>query len=257
MNDFSANADLSAQEIAQLIHRVLHATGEEREHAVQHLAGVIRQVVNRVAARRHIREDIYEDLCNDAISKIWEKLGQFAPSRGSFHSWCYRIVDNLFMDIVRARKRGRKVLNVRRWKTKPISFKKIGFIAAGVIDEDAVEKAELRKDEPDVKPEAVKEEGGFSQSQLLALNNVPLLRRVICLAATGLYRRVPNQLWDSWVQQLGLLPPYPPDFRSCSDDKEILKHLAKIHGIGPSAVKQHLYRGAEAIRKVLQEDFEE
>lgn len=58
----------------------------------------------RLAVRMVDDEDEAQDVCQDAFIRAWLHFASFDPSR-SFTTWIYRIVSNICLDRLRARRR--------------------------------------------------------------------------------------------------------------------------------------------------------
>ena len=66
-------------------------------------------IVNRLVERvsRRFPAPIGQRLAEEAVSRIYQRLGQFCASRGCFARWCYRLLYNRALDLLRWHRRSR------------------------------------------------------------------------------------------------------------------------------------------------------
>jgi hypothetical protein len=79
----------------------------------------------------------------------------------------------------------------------------------------------------------------FSEQDLNTVRSwEPLRDRLIMLAATGLWLKVPEEEWRSWVEEVGWDWPFPPESFLDLDPSECMRELAKLTGIRRNTLSQ-------------------
>lgn len=198
---------------------------------------ITRRIAWEVGQRRFPGTQLAQDLCEEAPSHIWEKISTFRPAKGSFPAWCYRLVDNLAIDLLRQRQRRRPV-------DGPTGAPPDGQPQPWL----RVEDPRWRKEQQAVETRLDAQQG-FAPQDLERLQTVPVLRRVIALAVVGWSGAVPPDLWHKWLEDAKIDPPFPPP--DCSPKNGLrpnVRLVAEALEDSEDNVRAHFYRSLPVLR---------
>jgi RNA polymerase sigma factor (sigma-70 family) len=146
---------------------------EIRERALRELIPMIRRVARRVAARF---AGLYVDeLLGDASGEVWLALTGFQSGK-SFEAWCYGVLRNHLIDRLRKEQRER----MHRVNLAP------------KIEVSGLQQALER---------FLDQKTPFPEPDLATLRTWPLLGRLVVLALSGLWEKIPKEEWKAWVDE--------------------------------------------------------
>jgi DNA-directed RNA polymerase specialized sigma24 family protein len=185
------------------------------------VAPLIERIARRVAqgAGKSDREEFIEEALSLVLaprSKSPPRIGLYRPEEGAFEVWLHRVLINCWRSRRRGdRRRGRELINAAAVPARPDS---------GAEDWPA-DGAAL--------------EGPFSEADLARLASWGDRYRVEVLCLAGLWVKVPDQLWESWLRSYeaagrkSLPRPFPPDeFLNLDDPGRRTVPLARLLGYG-------------------------
>lgn len=192
---------------------------------------------------------IFEDFRDGYEFHIFRKLEEYDPSRARFSTWCYQVLYNWAIDLIRAEtsRRKREVLES-------------DFRGPERQEEESAEGGLEELAEASEEPvwEMVAQREALCPRQIEILEKLPVLRRVIACAAAGLVWRIPPTTWRQWVEQAKLDADFPPpELADYDEPLDRLRFLAEYLGASFSSVRQHWYRSLEVLREVFRKGEEE
>ena len=219
----------------QAIHQYRTAgTEAERNDAAQRLLavveGVARQVARTAQSRGGVARQLGRDLCDEAVGKVWEKLGKYDSQQQPFERWCYRVLKNLSIDLSKR----------KRPKQLPLCPE----------TEAELDPQDPRWDDDRQRLEhRLDAARRFSPADLGVLEQAPGKRRVLVLALSGQYTAVDPERWEAWHRQCGFDPPFPPPEMIREDELgDRVAVLAAHLAMRTDAVWRHWYRGLDLLR---------
>ena len=91
----------------------------------------------------------------------------------------------------------------------------------------------------------------FGVGDLSRLEEVPPITRLVLLALSGLWGKVPPERWGLWVGAAGAHLPFPPEgFTGIEQQAERTERLGAALGLGRAAVARRWYRGVPLLGKL-------
>ncbi len=204
---------------------------------------IVKRIAQKVAQQRFPRTQLAADLCVDAVSHVWEKREYFDPDSGQFEPWCYRVITNLAMDMLRHFLRRLEIDGpTGTFKSEPSDLT--------LVTVDGKWQTEQRRVDDEL-DSAVP----FKCDELAHLEKLPPLRRVIALVLTGWWRAVPPSTWEQWLHSAGIDSPFPPpECRPIYDFSENVSLIAQRLGRTVDSVRQHFYRSVPVLRGLTRYD---
>lgn len=205
----------------------------------------VRRIAKIIAQWRFPGTQLAQDLCDEAQSFIWEKRAKYHSEKGSFPSWCHTVLNNRATDML------------REWRQR----RRVDGVTGTWSDEDSepyepIEQADPRWDkEWGLINNQLDGERQFSRDELELIETLPLRRRVIALALMGLWRKVPEHIWNNWLDQACIQLPFPPD--ECSPANKLAENvriLAASLGDSEDAIRQHFYRARNVLKRLNYDD---
>ncbi len=195
-----------------------------------------RRIASQVAQKVFPGTQLARDLDGEAPTHIWERRNSFDPAR-PFEPWCYRVLFNLAMNLLRNRRRRRPIdgLTGASRSERPDATAEV---------EDRTWESTQRHVENQLDQAA-----GFGTEQLRWLETLPARRRVIALAVAGLWPAVPTDCWERWLGEAGIEPPFPPpECQPANGLHANVRLVAQCLGQTESAVRQHFYRSLQGLK---------
>lgn len=233
-------------EAPQLIQKVLTGQEPERSDAWLELVNkCILPILRLVMEKLGMSKRILQDFLDKYQSHIFEHLKDYDPSKGAFSTWCYQVLSNLGRDLVRAES----------------SRRKHEILTTDLYDPERAERRGVEELAVDTLPEPVWESAAENRwlppRKITILEKLPILRRVIVCAATGLVWRIPPPTWRQWVELAGLGADFPPQELADYDVPfDRLRFLSEYLGISYSSLRQHWYRSLEVLKDLFREEKE-
>ena len=178
------------------------ARGGDADRAMESLAPFIKETAQRIHGRYYsLRRQLASDFVSHSPALVWTRIEHFAdwyyqelPSevrkeeaKDFFAAWCYRELHFRYLDVGRGQKAEPKVK---------------GLESGGAGGDLADHRAPL--DEPSVYDFAL------TESESAELEEWDPLDGVILFALAGQWSQVPDGLWQTWLAELSLKPPFPP-----------------------------------------------
>jgi hypothetical protein len=138
-----------------------------------------------------------------------------------FAAWCFQVMDHHFCDLIEKRQRDPLALATTGRPTHEVE--QGDAFEEGIPDRSrggSLEEWEARQDREDP----------FSARDLRRIGEWKPPGRLVLLCRAGLWHKVPQELWDRWVGECGLVPPFPPQSWKDCDDSERNRLLAEALG---------------------------
>lgn len=209
----------------------------------------VKRIAKVVAYRRFPGTQLAEDFPDDAVSHVWENQ-QFYDSESPFEPWVFAVLGNLATDCLRKRRRRRRVdgLTGRYVEEESRADMEAGDDSGEEVDSEDrswkndQKRVEARIDVPD----------HFCERDLEFLATLPARRKIIALAVTGLWNEVPAEVWDTWLRDARIDPPFPPS-ECCPENLENGVHVnvrlvAEALGQTENTIRQHFYRAKNVLQ---------
>ena len=202
-----------------------NGTHQEQEDAACELSVRIHRIARRVVQHRPVGKQCKCDFEEEMPAEILEKLERvddpaaFDPARGCFAGWCFVVLLNRSQDWV------------GHW------FRQYGR-------EESLPPDWLEPSAPPVAPPAAEP---FSARELGLLGQMSSLQRVICVSTAGWSLRVPEEVWQQWLEDVHIEPPFPPpEIFVIDKPTKRLPLLAKALGKKWTAIRLDWYRGRKS-----------
>lgn len=199
---------------------------ELRDVAICQLHLIIQRLAQGVAYSLTVPLQMSYDLIDEATSYVWERLRSFnGKDGGKFSPWCRRVLRNWCID------------RVRELRRAPVHSE----TDLGLEEPDGLCTPDSWTDRPtaDTLDVLLDRKQPFGPDDLERIRSWKLRERLVLLALTNLWIKVPREEWSEWVQEYGLPEPYPP--ASCvvaGDQTERVRVLAECCGMLPNTLSQ-------------------
>jgi RNA polymerase sigma factor (sigma-70 family) len=205
---------------------------ERRDAAWSRLQKVIQKIAYRVVNRLSGHQ-LKSDFVEQAPTYVWERIAQFDAKRGSrFEAWCATVLCNRLRDWMRRRTAKREVATGSDPETLTL-----------------IEEVADHSDWAGLLQRALDREEAFSESDLARVRTWPLRTRLVVLAVSDLWRKVPAPEWETWVEKAGLKAPFPPQVVVNADSvSDRVNVLAECLGMKPNTLSQQWHRGKDRLR---------
>lgn len=232
----SADHTGNAVRCERLVEQVLSGNEAEREQACSALVEhCILPAAKQIAQRRCFSKQPKKDFLDAAAGHVFEKLSQFDPAKASFAAWCYRVLKNLAIDLGKKTQRRRE-------------------LAFSVLEDESGAEFEIADSVRGGLEALLEGDLVLSARQREVLESDPPLGRVILVAAAGLAPAVEEGVWNGWLAEAGVEPPFPPlEMYDEVDPTKRLPILAEALNMQADAVRQHWYRRRTTLRKLFDE----
>ena len=202
VEDLIATDKLSEEALIALF---LAGTQHQREVIASKLCAIIRRSARAVVHGRPVGPQFRLDFVEQMPAEVLEKVRQLAfdPEKGRFEAWCRKVLKHRYLDLVDQWARRCK-------RERPLPPGDVpgetSVLPAGICGDDEPRPAipyddgqrGTCRDEP------------FSGRELDLLQKMPRLQRVICISAAGWSPRVPAEVWQQWLAEVRIQPPFPP-----------------------------------------------
>lgn len=205
---------------------------ERRDAAWSRLQKVIQKIAYRVVNRLSGHQ-LKSDFVEQAPTYVWERIAQFDAKRGSrFEAWCATVLCNRLRDWMRRRTAKREVATGSDPETLTL-----------------IEEVADHSDWAGLLQCALDREEAFSESDLARVRTWPLRTRLVVLAVSDLWRKVPAPEWETWVDEASLDAPFPPQVVVNADSvSDRVNVLAECLGMKPNTLSQQWHRGKDRLR---------
>jgi RNA polymerase sigma factor (sigma-70 family) len=203
---------------------------------------IVKRIAREVARRRFPKTQLAQDLCDNAAGHVWERRNSYDPGKAPFEAWCFTVIRNLATDLLRSlRLRGH--VDGRTGK----------FVSDSEAEIPCPEDFEDRSAHLQLEhiQYQLDHRTAFCKQDLAALEELPAQRRVIALAVADLQAKVPPDLWEQWLADANLEPPFPSaDLSESANLIDRCQQIADELSMSLEAVRQHWYRALNTIRSL-------
>jgi RNA polymerase sigma factor (sigma-70 family) len=205
---------------------------EEALQLKAQIDGIARMVATRCNASRTVRDRLYED----ATGHVFAVLHAFDRQRGAFSTWCYTVLHNHCVSLIRAESQERKYLEHAR-------------------DAARVEDERRRLEKP--APSAIEErEQRMPRAQLVAAfdRHLEPLDRLLVAAYEGLLQRFGTDVCDSWCRAAGRSDSAAWHDIEAKPQGQRKKALAALLGESLAWVRTRIWRAMQALKQALTDE---
>jgi hypothetical protein len=176
--------------------------GDDADRAMESLAPFIKETAQRIHGRYYsLRRQLASDFVSHSPALVWTRIEHFEDwyyqelpqevrteeAKDFFAAWCYRELHFRYLDVGRGQKAEPKVKALE---------------AGGGGGDLADHRAAI--DEPSAYDFAL------TASEAAELAEWDPLDGVILFALAGQWSQVPEPVWNRWLSELSLKPPFPP-----------------------------------------------
>lgn len=159
----------------------------------------------------------------EAATICWEKREYYKVDRGHYLAWWKRICHN---DAVSHQR-----------KRKPT-----------VLESEIIETLDTSGSDDDAWIVSHDMAAPFSPADVQSIQAWPLKVRIILLCLAGLWQKVPEALWRTWVEEFGLASDFPPPEYSGADDCKVRRRkLCEFIDITSANLNQVWCRGKKRL----------
>ncbi len=229
---------------------------------------IVTEIAATVCRRRFFGMALRADFEDEAISFIRTKGAYFDPAKGTFESWCYRVLKNRAIDFLRNSYRQEELVPPFRVSENSGRLhwleEKSPRLEGNEQLSEAIAEHPWSPERPD--PELLTAtfksedfdddqaylcgEKTFTKQILRRCESLPVLCRVVVFALTGLWRAVPAEDWESWLRETDINPPFPPPELMTKEFSTNVKILAGLLGTSEAAIRQHYYRALRKLKRL-------
>lgn len=180
----------------------------------------------RKVARRFLPPHRQYPFIEDAPSEIFLRLGKY-DTRYPFAPWCYRVLSNLAISQYRKQRRERFLAECSR----------------------EIEARPGREEDPGLLLMRREACPPLGPGDLERINRWPARTRILALALSGLWARVPEGQWRQWLTEGGVEPPFPPEgFEEIRTTRAKLGLLSEVLNFSPLTAAQQWHRSRRRLR---------
>lgn len=208
---------------SRLARRVLDAsTDDERNQALNALEPLIRHCARQISRGDYSQET--RDLLDEAPSVIWEKIASYRAEKGRFETWCRVVLHRWQIDRIR-----------RRGANLTASADRLDLDQ--LLDSSDADRARRAC-------EAALDRGiPLSRNDLDRIAGWRVETRVLLMCLSGLWFRIPSDVWNDWLADCEVEPPFPPDdFLDLERTGERYATLAPALGVSVSTLTKRVER---------------
>ena len=169
----------------------------KRDAAMRKLNLVIQRLARGVACSLMVPKQMRSDLVAEASSHVWQHLATFNGQDGkAFAPWCRRMLRNLLIDRLRAAGR------------QPSSNETDLHVSVDALPEAAsLGNGQIAS----VLDQTLDRQHPFGMDDLSRIRGWKLRDRLVLLVLANLWRKIPADEWRQWVEEFGLVAPFPPN----------------------------------------------
>lgn len=220
----------------RLVQIIRTGTDAERAQAWQELVPLIDKRVLAVARIKRFSPVICQDLSEIAVGHVFEKLDRWDSEKSRFDTWLGVVLLHLAIDLMRRKSRN------------PIDQSQTG---STMPDRDAESTATVEtRLELAWRPQAeidlaldIDFNSPLGEADLSVLKRMPVVTRVVGVACGMMSRKIPETLWQTWLEECGIDPPeLPVDWDAMRSNQKRLEWLADAMGRSVTGVRQRWQR---------------
>ncbi|MCS6896520.1 MAG: hypothetical protein NZM29_00980 [Nitrospira sp.] len=251
--DFNLPDDLT--ELAKIA-KDDHQPAARRQMALENLLPTVRELAERIASSHYVRKSMRSEFVDGALTFVWSKLPMFDPAKGRFEAWCREVLKNCLRDEIRQQKRWRRGLarpSVRplkqRWSPDETDESLLPAKWIELRDED---QENSESDVWDVASVESRWRWGwqpadfaapFGEADFQRIQSWSLKKRLVLLALSWLWKKIPVNIWETWVADAGLPLRFPPLEAAAYDDpSDRIACISAALGIQPNTLSQRWRR---------------
>jgi hypothetical protein len=212
------------------------------EFAMSDLSPFIRETARRVHGRHYsLHRQTAADFIAQSPALVWSRIEHFESwyhtelpasakkdsAKDFFAAWCYRELHYRYLDFCRQQKAQPKVAALE--------------FAEQLADTRSAGPATWSDGGASAEPASVYD-FSLSAGEAEQLSDWDALDGVILFSLAGQWSQVPAGTWDGWLDELGLVPPFPPeDFVEAARPKRRTL-LAEALGVSRDVIYQRWLR---------------
>jgi hypothetical protein len=189
---------------------------------------IVEELASRVASKLNMIPLTRDEFLSGATAWIVEQEHRFDPEKGTFGPWCYRVLYNHGVDVIRRSARDLDLKKEKRYETRRALARNARLDRTGPEPDEA----------PERDPVDILEQHVAGEDRIFLAIDVCLLGRL-----------APDRV-EVWLRQAGIQADFPwQDLEAIEKQADRRSALAAAIGQDDGWLRQRIYRALQKIKK--------